>query len=740
MTPPRVTEAEIIDVLMGDADPVLEARVREAVRTDLKAAACYAEWTRTLLLVREGAGPAKEMSGRVVDGVMGRIRSAEVAEARAGRRDPLAGRPGNLAVSFLGAESADGDRAVTLSLIGRVIDWFPRSRAEARVRKNVLVPVAAALAVVVALGGLGAISIPWWLNSARFESVSGGVYLVASGDAESADVAAQGSRVRFPFDLRVDPGGKAVVRLPGGNRMSIEEPASLTVDASQQVRQTAGAVHYRIDQWRKEDPFTVRIPQGTVVDLGTEFTVDVDSKKGSVIRVQTGRVRVMPRTGGGSVGAVAGDRVLVNDRQAVVESAVPVARARSESVPATGTKESTPGKPLRIPYRPVKRMLASDSHLSSFISGASIPLTTGAVPPQVKKLPPFTSSSPHLGVLETRVNDRDIEAVVACDRKLSGKWRVYFDGNLNGDLTDDVSFTEGEDFVAGRPFRAGTINENHAVYLRLPIRISHTGESPTAEVARDRIDFLNYNYLAGDVAIPSDPDSKGEPVQQQFLLLDSNSNGNYFENVGALAVWTNGRSDEPPQAVRALGPFGSSTVNLGFRWALERDLSGSLFLVGERLDSLMKRKALSVGDAFPPLVVKTLTGEEEKLAAPAEGYLLVYVWSTWCSSGLRDAPLEFNDLAPKFGNRGLKMVGISVDYQRQDLTTYLDTKKIAYPQVYNGPNLWEGVTAELGITQVPLAILVDGSGAVVSAGQSADWMWTFLDANLPPARGNDAGR
>ena len=77
------------------------------------------------------------------------------------------------------------------------------------------------------------------------------------------------------------------------------------------------------------------------------------------------------------------------------------------------------------------------------------------------------------------------------------------------------------------------------------------------------------------------------------------------------------------------------------------------------------------------------------------------------------------------------MVGISTDYRKVDLLNYLKSHDIQFLQYYHGPNLYKGVTAELGIDRAPLAILVDSTGTIVSIGKSAEELWSFLEENLP---------
>jgi hypothetical protein len=77
------------------------------------------------------------------------------------------------------------------------------------------------------------------------------------------------------------------------------------------------------------------------------------------------------------------------------------------------------------------------------------------------------------------------------------------------------------------------------------------------------------------------------------------------------------------------------------------------------------------------------------------------------------------------------MVGISVDYRRQDLLNYIAENKIDYPQIDNGPDLSAGVVGELGVDQAPYAILVDPHGTIVNSGGNAEEIQSLLEEALP---------
>jgi peroxiredoxin len=382
-----------------------------------------------------------------------------------------------------------------------------------------------------------------------------------------------------------------------------------------------------------------------------------------------------------------------------------------------------------VPYQPVERVLDADSALLTFIRpqeillGAQVGTMAG-----VTKAPPFTTTPTPAGTLRTIINGTPTEIAVVSDEKVNGSLWVYLDENGNTDLTDDVHFEEGVDFANGGLFAAGLMGRNDALWLRRPILIDTSVSPPKAKVSRDRMECINRVYLDGAVILPQ---AEKSPLagQHRFLLLDTDADGDLADEDGALGVWVS-NSVGGGDRIQNAAPLGEPSSFMGYRWRLARKLSGEYALMGQKLPA-STTLALRVGDTLPRVKAQTVAGQPIEVAAPAEGYLLLYAWSTWYSACNRDVPFDINDLYPKFKDRGLQMVGVSMDYRKEDLERYLVENKIDYPQIFNGPDATQGVAAELGLVNWPAATLVDAAGVVVKTGESAAEIWSFLDANLP---------
>lgn len=232
--------------------------------------------------------------------------------------------------------------------------------------------------------------------------------------------------------------------------------------------------------------------------------------------------------------------------------------------------------------------------------------------------------------------------------------------------------------------------------------------------------------LEGEVKIPG---QESEAVKHFYSLIDTDLDQDFSDAGGALGAWSVEINGGKPR-MQSIAPPASPSVYAGYKWKLESEGAEAFRLTGAKSDR-SQRTPLRPGDLMPTIEVSTIDGQKMQLGAPGDGFLLIYTWTTWFSACQRDVPFAFEGLYPRFKDRGLKMVGVAVEPHLDSVINYLQSNSMQFPQVYNGPDITEGVTGQLGIHQAPLAVLVDAQGRVVSVGKSSSEIWSFLDAHLP---------
>jgi thiol-disulfide isomerase/thioredoxin len=97
--------------------------------------------------------------------------------------------------------------------------------------------------------------------------------------------------------------------------------------------------------------------------------------------------------------------------------------------------------------------------------------------------------------------------------------------------------------------------------------------------------------------------------------------------------------------------------------------------------------------------------------------LLIDFWATWCGPCLADTP-NLLALHEEFADRGFEIVGVSVDFKRDALVSYLAENELPWPQHHaHGP---EGIAAKWGVYSYPTYFLVGRDGTILDADVQRD--------------------
>ena len=109
---------------------------------------------------------------------------------------------------------------------------------------------------------------------------------------------------------------------------------------------------------------------------------------------------------------------------------------------------------------------------------------------------------------------------------------------------------------------------------------------------------------------------------------------------------------------------------------------------------------------------KDITGKKVSLSDFKGKVILLDFWATWCVPCKKEIP-GFIDLQKKFGDRGLQIVGVSVDDSQKLAKEYATSMKMNYPVL-----LAEGrediLKAYDPIPSIPVSIIIDRGGRIVA--------------------------
>lgn len=111
---------------------------------------------------------------------------------------------------------------------------------------------------------------------------------------------------------------------------------------------------------------------------------------------------------------------------------------------------------------------------------------------------------------------------------------------------------------------------------------------------------------------------------------------------------------------------------------------------------------------------RAINGEAFDLAKLAGRPVVIHYWATWCDACKQDMKL-LRQLQAKYQKAGLTIVGVNVDSTREDAAAYLKESPAPWIHLYEDGGLESsGLAKQLGVQTLPLMMLIDPSGKVVS--------------------------
>ncbi len=123
---------------------------------------------------------------------------------------------------------------------------------------------------------------------------------------------------------------------------------------------------------------------------------------------------------------------------------------------------------------------------------------------------------------------------------------------------------------------------------------------------------------------------------------------------------------------------------------------------------------------------RSIKGESFDLAKLSGKPVIIHYWATWCDACKQDMKL-LRQLQAKYQAAGLTIVGVNVDATRELANDYLKANPAPWVHLYEDGGLESsGLAKQLGVQTLPMMLLVDPSGKVVSNNVYA----ASLDAEL----------
>lgn len=118
--------------------------------------------------------------------------------------------------------------------------------------------------------------------------------------------------------------------------------------------------------------------------------------------------------------------------------------------------------------------------------------------------------------------------------------------------------------------------------------------------------------------------------------------------------------------------------------------------------------AIDVGDVPPEINLTALDGTKISLASLRGKVVVVDFWASWCAPCKEEMPV-LESLHKRFASKGLVIIGVSVDNERENAEEFIKGVKVTFPIVHDAN---KKVAGSFKPPKMPTSFVIDKTGKV----------------------------
>ncbi len=119
-----------------------------------------------------------------------------------------------------------------------------------------------------------------------------------------------------------------------------------------------------------------------------------------------------------------------------------------------------------------------------------------------------------------------------------------------------------------------------------------------------------------------------------------------------------------------------------------------------------------IGVPLQDFQAKDLEGQPLSIASRKGKVLLLDFWATICPPCVREMPNVVKTYE-KYHDKGFEIIGISLDEDKDSLTTFIKEKGMTWPQICDGKGFEGQLPTQYGVDRMPTTFLLDKEGKLI---------------------------
>ena len=146
-------------------------------------------------------------------------------------------------------------------------------------------------------------------------------------------------------------------------------------------------------------------------------------------------------------------------------------------------------------------------------------------------------------------------------------------------------------------------------------------------------------------------------------------------------------------------------------------------------DAKIDLKTLAVGSTFPDFNETDLDGKPLSVGNYKGKIVLVDFWATWCGPCVGELPNVLKAYE-NYHRKGFEIVGISLDSDKDKLTSFLKAKNMTWQQFFDGQGWKKKIAQKYQVHSIPATYLIDKEGKLIAANLRGEALATALSKVL----------
>ena len=205
-------------------------------------------------------------------------------------------------------------------------------------------------------------------------------------------------------------------------------------------------------------------------------------------------------------------------------------------------------------------------------------------------------------------------------------------------------------------------------------------------------------------------------VFDAYVLKEISENINtplgYFYLVQSVGVATSSRLQ--PMFAKVPVEFRDKLYDI-MKGRVDADVQSATMAEKYLSDAWKSQEATAVGKKFQNFELNNINGGTLLLSDEvfANKYTLVLFWAGW-SKDVKDNLSVFSGLYDQYKADGLQVIGVSLDSSVGECKALVNELGLAWPQLCNPAGGSAEVAAAYGITELPMAIIINNRGTILS--------------------------